>query len=303
MAPTKRFVCIHGHFYQPPRENPWLETVETQDTAAPYHDWNERICAECYATNGAARIVNKSKMITRIVNNYARISFNFGPTLLSWLRENAPRTYRMILDGERRSRKSYKGHSSAMAQVYNHIILPLANRRDRITQIRWGIADYQRHYGAAPEGMWLAETAADNESLELLAQHGIKFTVLAPHQCRRIRSLKEGGGKAGANWTETHNASVDTTRPYVVRFESGFSLAVFFYDGPASRAIAFEGLLNSGEALAARLKGGFKDNAQPQLVHVATDGESYGHHHKYGEMALSYAMHWIESNEIGRAHV
>jgi alpha-amylase/alpha-mannosidase (GH57 family) len=292
MAASKRFVCIHGHFYQPPRENPWLETVETQDTAAPYHDWNERVCAECYAPNGAARIVNSKNQITRIVNNYARISFNFGPTLLSWLMENAQRTYRMILDGERRSRKSFKGHSSAMAQVYNHIILPLANRRDRITQIRWGIADYQRHYGTLPEGMWLAETAADTESLELLAQHGIKFTVLAPHQCLHIRSLKDGTG-----WTETPSASVDTTRPYLVRFDSGVSIAVFFYDGPASRAIAFEGLLNSGESLAARLKDGFKDNAQPQLVHVATDGESYGHHHKYGEMALAYALRLLEADK------
>ena len=291
MAANKRFICIHGHFYQPPRENPWLETVETQDTAAPYHDWNERICAECYATNGAARIVNDKNQIIRIVNNYARISFNFGPTLLSWLMENAPRTYRMILDGERRSRKSYGGHSSAMAQVYNHIILPLANRRDRITQIRWGIADYQHHYNSPPEGMWLAETAADNESLELMAQHGIKFTVLAPHQCKRIRPLKDGGG-----WTETANSRVDTTHPYLVRFDSGASIAVFFYDGPASRAIAFEGLLNSGESLAGRLKSGFEYNAQPQLVHVATDGESYGHHHKYGEMALAYTLRLLEED-------
>ncbi|MGO9776500.1 MAG: DUF3536 domain-containing protein [Terracidiphilus sp.] len=291
MAASKRFICIHGHFYPPPRENPWLETVETQDAAAPYHDWNERICAECYSPNGAARIVNNKNKITRIVNNYARISFNFGPTLLSWLKENAPRTYRMILDGEQRSRKAYRGHSSAMAQVYNHIIMPLASRRDRITQIRWGIADYQHHYGILPEGMWLAETAADNESLELLAQEGIKFTVLAPHQCKRIRSLKDGGG-----WTETPNASVDTTHPYLVRFSSGLSIAVFFYDGPASRAIAFEGLLNSGDSLAARLKGGFKDNAPPQLAHVATDGESYGHHHKYGEMALAYALRMLEED-------
>ncbi|MGA3372488.1 MAG: DUF3536 domain-containing protein [Terracidiphilus sp.] len=291
MTQRKRFICIHGHFYQPPRENPWLETVETQDTAAPYHDWNERICAECYATNGAARIVNSKNKIIRIVNNYARISFNFGPTLMSWLMENAPRTYRMILDGERRSRKSFGGHSSAMAQVYNHIILPLANRRDRITQIRWGIADYQRHYGAPPEGMWLAETAADNESLELMAQHGIKFTVLAPHQCRRIRSLRDGG-----DWTHTPDASVDTSHPYLIRFASGASIAVFFYDGPIARAIAFEGLLNSGESLAARLKSGFRYNAQPQLVHVATDGESYGHHHKYGEMALAYALRLLEND-------
>ena len=180
MAASNRYICIHGHFYQPPRENPWLETVETQDTAAPYHDWNERVCAECYAPNGAARIVNIKNQIMCIVNNYARMSFNFGPTLLSWLKEYAPRTYRMILDGEQRSRRSFGGHSSAMAQVYNHIILPLASERDRITQIRWGIADYEHHYGSPPEGMWLAETAADKESLELLAKHGIKLTLLAP---------------------------------------------------------------------------------------------------------------------------
>ena len=298
MAAIKRYVCIHGHFYQPPRENPWLETVETQDSAAPYHDWNERICAECYATNGAARVVNVKNYITRIVNNYARISFNFGPTLLSWLKENAPRTYRMLLDGERRSRKNFKGHSSAMAQVYNHIIMPLANRRDKITQIRWGIADYMHHYGIAPEGMWLSETAVDTETLELLAQHGIKFTVLAPHQCRRIRSLTNGDASDDGNgWTATPDATVDTTRPYLIRFESGVSMAIFFYDGPASRAIAFEGLLNSGENLVNRLKGQFRDVPQPQLVHVATDGESYGHHHKHGEMALAYALRLLEQDK------
>jgi alpha-amylase/alpha-mannosidase (GH57 family) len=299
MAPSKRFICIHGHFYQPPRENPWLETVETQDTAAPYHDWNERVCAECYAPNGAARIVNARNQITRIVNNYARISFNIGPTLLSWLKENAQRTYRMILDGERRSRRTFKGHSSAMAQVYNHIILPLANRRDRVTQIRWGIADYEQHYGAAPEGMWLSETAADTESLELLAEQGIKFTLLAPHQCRRIRPLKDAAGKEGTAgaWTDTPDATVDTTHPYLVRFASGASMAVFFYNGPASRAIAFEGLLNSGENFAARLKAGFRESAQPQLSHVATDGESYGHHHRHGEMALAYALRLLEEDK------
>lgn len=292
MPPIKRFICIHGHFYQPPRENPWLEAVETQDSAAPYHDWNERICSECYATNGAARIVNNKNQITRIVNNYARISFNFGPTLLSWLKENAPRTYRMILDGEKRSRKNFKGHSSAMAQVYNHVIMPLANRRDKITQIRWGIADYQSHYGIAPEGMWLAETAADTETLELLAQHGIRFTVLAPHQCKAIRSLKNGD-----DWTATPDSSVDTTHPYLIRFESGVTMSIFFYDGPRSRAIAFEGLLNSGDNFAARLKAGLRDSTSPQLEHVATDGESYGHHHKHGEMALAYALRLIEEDK------
>jgi len=295
MPPSKRFICIHGHFYQPPRENPWLETVETQDSAAPYHDWNERICAECYATNGAARIVNEKNKIMRIVNNYARISFNFGPTLLSWLKDNAQRTYRMIQDGERRSRKAFKGHSSAMAQVYNHIIMPLASERDRLTQIRWGIADYEKHYGARPEGMWLAETAADSRSLELLAQEGIRFTLLAPHQSRRVRPLKAVGDAQEA-WIDTPGAGVDTTHPYLVRFASGASIAVFFYNGAASRAIAFEGLLNSGENFAGRLKTGFKDSNQPQLVHVATDGESYGHHHKHGEMALAYALKLLEAD-------
>ena len=305
MPPAKRFICIHGHFYQPPRENPWLETVETQDSAAPYHDWNERICAECYAPNGAARIVNEKSQIARIVNNYARISFNFGPTLLSWLKENAPRTYRMILDGEGRSKQRNRGHSSAMAQVYNHMILPLANARDRVTQIRWGIADYRHRFGHAPEGMWLAETAADTGTLELLAQEGIRFTVLAPRQCKRVRALS--GGKVGSNegkptgdWIPSPNATVDPTHPYLVRFDSGTSLAVFFYDGPTSRAIAFEGLLNSGEGFVARLKQGFQDNSQPQLVHVATDGESYGHHHRHGEMALAYALRLMEQDKNAR---
>jgi alpha-amylase/alpha-mannosidase (GH57 family) len=309
MPPPKRFVCIHGHFYQPPRENPWLETIETQDSAAPYHDWNERICAECYATNGAARIVNSKNQITRILNNYARMSFNFGPTLLSWLSDNAPRTYRMILDGERRSRGLFDGHSSAMAQVYNHLIMPLANRRDRLTQIRWGIADYTHRFGHAPEGMWLAETAADTETLQLLAQEGIKFTVLAPRQCQRVRPLAENKAAAKAakgdaatppEWIPTPNASVDPTHPYLVRFPQGPPLAVFFYDGPASRAIAFEGLLNSGEGFVARLKQGFQDTTQPQLVHVATDGESYGHHHRHGEMALAYALRLMEEDKNAR---
>jgi len=298
MTSTKRYICIHGHFYQPPRENPWLETVETQDSAAPYHDWNERVCAECYAPNGAARVVNSKNKIIRIVNNYARMSFNFGPTLMRWLSENAARTYRMILDGERQSRRTNMGHSSAMAQVYNHIIMPLANRRDRITQIRWGILDYKKHYGALPEGMWLAETAADTETLELLAQHGVKFTILAPNQCKRVRPLKDGlDDDLVTSWSTPLERSVDSTHPYLVRFESGDSIAVFFYNGQTSRAIAFEGLLNSGEAFAARLKAGFKDHDEPQLVSVATDGESYGHHHRHGEMALAWAVRLLERDK------
>jgi alpha-amylase/alpha-mannosidase (GH57 family) len=314
------YICIHGHFYQPPRENPWLEAVEVQDSAAPYHDWNDRITAECYAPNGAARILNTDDKIIRIVNNYVRISFNFGPTLLSWLQENAGRTYQMILDGDSASRVRYGGHGSALAQVYNHIILPLAVTRDRITQIRWGIADFEHRFGRKPEGMWLAETAVDLESLDLLAQHGIRFTILAPHQCARIRPLvdgtqappaaskatppKESNGattatraNAEADWTETARDSVPPTQPYRVRLREGRSIAVFFYDGPIARAVAFEGILNSGKNFAERLLAGANEQDEDaQIVHIATDGESYGHHHKYGEMALAYALDCLEQN-------
>jgi alpha-amylase/alpha-mannosidase (GH57 family) len=304
-TPANRFVCVHGHFYQPPRENPWLETVEVQDSAAPYHDWNDRITAECYAPNGASRITNLEDQIVRIVNNYARMSFNFGPTLLSWLADKAPRTYRMILDAESASAQRYRGHGSALAQVYNHIIMPLASRRDAITQIRWGIADFEHRFDRKPEGMWLAETAVNREVLDLMAAEGIKFTILAPVQCARTRKLPAtADSKTPAPaipWTETPDATVNPTHPYRVQLDEGRSIAVFFYDGPGSRAIAFEGLLNSGEAFGARLIGGFLPASadapdRAQLSHVATDGESYGHHHKHGEMALSYAMHWIEDN-------
>ncbi len=296
MPKVTRYVCIHGHFYQPPRENPWLEQVETQDSAAPFHDWNERITSECYAPNGASRIVNKQNEIIRILNNYSHISFNFGPTLLSWLEANAPRAYRMVLEGDRASRKRFSGHGSAMAQVYNHIIMPLANRRDRIAQIRWGIADFARRFGRDPEGMWLAETAVDSETLELLADHGIRYTILAPSQCARVRPLTTNQSEGEARWTETDSETLDTRRPYLVKLKTGFEIAVFFYDGARSRAIAFEGILNSGENFAARLIGGFSADNTPQIVHVATDGESYGHHHKHGEMALSYALKLIEKN-------
>ena len=304
-----RFVCVHGHFYQPPRENPWLETVELQESAAPYHDWNERITSECYAPNGASRITNEASEITRIMNNYARMSFNFGPTLLSWLEEKAKRTYRMILDADAASMVRYGGHGSALAQVYNHIIMPLASERDARTQIRWGIADFQSRFGRKPEGMWLAETAVNTRTLELLAEEGMKFTVLAPHQCRHVRRSLQGaiavGGdeaaEAPAGWIGTPNATVDTTHPYTVPLAEGRSIAVFFYDGPTSRAIAFEGLLNRGEVFGQRLMGslpGHLAEGEPaMLAHVATDGESYGHHHKHGEMALSYAMHWIEEGK------
>jgi len=299
-----RYVCVHGHFYQPPRENPWLESIEVQDSAAPYHDWNDRITAECYAPNGASRITNTENEIIRIMNNYARMSFNFGPTLLSWLQDSAPRTYRMILDADRASAERYGGHGSALAQVYNHMIMPLANRRDALTQIRWGIADFEMRFGRKPEGMWLAETAVNREVLDLMAQEGIKFTILAPHQCARVRRRPEPGATPYP-WLGTPDATVDTRHPYSVPLDQGRSIAVFFYDGPNSRAIAFEGLLNSGEDFGRRLIDGFhppgySEIEKAQLSHVATDGESYGHHHKQGEMALSYAMHWIQDGDEAR---
>ena len=305
VAENKRYVCVHGHFYQPPRENPWLETVELQESAAPYHDWNERITSECYAPNGASRITNTENQIIRIMNNYARVSFNFGPTLLSWLEEKAQRTYRMILDADVVSAGRYGGHGSAVAQAYNHIILPLANERDARTQIRWGIRDFESRFARRPEGMWLAETAVNTQVLEMMADEGITFTILAPHQCRHVRKIAapKTAGAAGeqAAWMETPNATVDTTHPYRVPLPNGKSIAVFFYDGPTSRAIAFEGLLNRGETFAQRLLNALPAepaNGEPAMLsHVATDGESYGHHHKHGEMALSYAMHWIEEGD------
>jgi alpha-amylase/alpha-mannosidase (GH57 family) len=318
-AAANRYVCVHGHFYQPPRENPWLEVVEVQDSAAPWHDWNDRITAECYAPNSASRVTNRKNEIIRIVNNYARMSYNFGPTLLKWLEDKAPRTYRMILDADRASADRCGGHGSAVAQVYNHIIMPLASERDAITQIRWGIADFEHRFGRRPEGMWLAETAVSRGVLDLMAAEGIQYTILAPHQCARVREMASPTGaddtaSSSTNsvqptphdrpWVLTPNATVDSTHPYRIQLDEGRSIAVFFYDGPASRAIAFEGLLNSGEAFGSRLLDGFRphtaDASEAQLSHVATDGESYGHHHKYGEMALSYAMHWIESNGHAR---
>jgi alpha-amylase/alpha-mannosidase (GH57 family) len=290
----ERYLCIHAHFYQPPRENPWLEAIEAQPSAYPYHDWNERITAECYAPNGAARIVNAEGKIARVVNNYARISFNFGPTLLSWIEEQVPDVYERILAADVLSRERFSGHGNAIAQAYNHMILPLANRRDKETQIKWGIRDFERRFRRAPEGMWLPETAVDNETLEILADHGIAFTILAPLQAGRVRSLK-----SGARWKDVTGGRLDPTRAYQARLGGDRKIALFFYDGAVSRAVAFEKLLNSGEQFAARLMSGYSDHRDwPQLMHIATDGESYGHHHPHGDMALAYALDHIEHNRL-----
>jgi alpha-amylase/alpha-mannosidase (GH57 family) len=289
-----RFVCIHGHFYQPPRENPWLEAVELQDSAFPYHDWNSRITAECYAQNAASRILDGEGRIAQISNNYAQISFDFGPTLLAWLELHEPDVYRAVLDADRAGQARFGGHGPALAQTYNHMILPLANRRDAETQIAWGVRDFEHRFGRRPEGMWLAETAVDVPSLELLAQAGIAFTILSPYQAKVVRALS-----AAEKWHEVPAGGIDPSRAYRCNLPSGRSIALFFYDGPVSRAVAFEQLLHSGERFASRLLEGFDDKRTwPQLVHIATDGESYGHHHRHGDMALAYALHHVVANDL-----
>ncbi len=285
--PDNKYVCVHGHFYQPPRENAWLQKVELQEGAFPFHDWNEKINFECYAPNAAARILDGNEKIRRIVNNYARISFNFGPTLLSWLEQSDPVTYEKILEADRQSQKHFGGHGSAMAQVYNHLIMPLANAHDKETQVKWGIADFEHRFKRKPEGMWLSETAVDMATLEVLADHDIKFTVLAPRQARAFKKINT------EDWNEL-NESVDPRRSYLCKLDSGKSIALFFYDGQVSKDVAFQKLLNSGEAFANRLTGVFDGDDSAQLSHIATDGESYGHHHRHGEMALAWGLEYIK---------
>ncbi len=291
----ERSICIHGHFYQPPRENPWLEAIELQDPAYPYHDWNEKITAECYAPNAKSRILDHQNRIVQIVNNYSKISFNFGPTLLAWFQEKAPDVYGAILEADRESQKTFSGHGSALAQAYNHMILPLANRRDKYTQVLWGMRDFEQRFGRKPEGMWLPETAVDLETLDILAEQEIRFTILAPHQASRVRPI--GGGK----WRDVSGGKIDPSMAYELHLPSGRKITLFFYDGPISRTVAFEGLLKNGESFAHRLLGGFSEKRTwAQIVHIATDGETYGHHHRFGDMALAFALHYIESKNLAR---
>jgi len=294
----ERYVCIHGHFYQPPRENPWLEGVELQDSAYPFHDWNMRITEECYRQNAASRILGSDRKVIDIVNNYTNISFDFGPTLLSWLESHAADVYEKVIEADKESKKLFSGHGSALAQPYNHMILPLANTQDKHTQVIWGIQDFERRFERKPEGLWLPETAANTETLEVLVDHGIKFTILAPRQARRVRKI---GAK---KWTEVKEDSLDTTMPYLYNLPPGNSIILFFYDGRVAHDVAYGGLLHSGENLAARLVESFKDNGQPaQLVHIATDGESFGHHHRHGDMALAYCLHHIRVNDLAKVTI
>lgn len=288
---NQRYLCIHGHFYQPPRENPGLDEVEVQDSAYPFHDWNERVSAECYAPNAAARVLDSDGKILDILNNYEKISFDFGPTLLSWMERHEEATYQKILEADRVSVQVHHGHGNAMAQIFNHIIMPLASSRDKETQIIWGIRDFEYRFGRKPEGMWLSETAVDLETLEILAQHEIRFTVLSPYQASKIRSLA-----SQSEWTDVTGGKIDPSKSYRLRLKNDRWIDLFFYDGPVSFQLAFGDALSNGEMFIQKIMGGFSPARHgAQILALATDGESYGHHRKFGEMALSYALHKIEA--------
>ncbi|MBX7125644.1 MAG: DUF3536 domain-containing protein [Cyclobacteriaceae bacterium] len=292
MTKPKRFICIHGHFYQPPRENAWLEVIELQDSAHPFHDWNERISAECYGPNTASRILGDDDVITKIQNNYSKISFNIGPTLLSWMERYDLETYEAILEADKDSIKRFGGHGSAMAQVYNHMIMPLANFRDKETQVIWGIRDFEARFKRKPEGMWLAETAVDTETLEVLAANEINFTVLAPRQAMEVRKIGD------TNWQPVNDHTVNTLKSYRCNLPSGKHVDLFFYNGDIAQGVAFNGLLNDGRNFAERLSKSFDEqDSGAQLVHIATDGETYGHHHHHGDMALAFCLDYIEKNK------
>jgi len=279
-------LVIHGHFYQPPRENPRTGEIEVQPSAVPYHDWNERIHSECYGPNAFAHIGTDT-----VINNYRNISFNFGPTLLSWLAKRASRTYLRILEADRESIAARGGHGNAIAQAYGHAILPLCNEQDRLTQVVWGIEDFRFHFGREPESLWLSETACNDETLSLLIDQGLRYVILAPDQAGRVRPGKD------SEWTLVAPGSIDTARPYRYshRDGSGRSIAVFFYHGQLARAIAFERALSSSRELVDR----FIDAARSgHLVNVATDGETYGHHFKFGDLCLAHALE-VEARSAG----
>ena len=275
-------MCVHGHFYQPPREDPRTGEIEPEPSARPHANWNERITAECY------------RPLAR-QGTYARMSFDFGPTLLCWLERKSPEVYQSVLQADRESQKNFSGHGSAMALGYNHIILPLANRRDRVTQVVWGIRDFEWRFSRKPEGMWLPETAVDLETLEILAGQGIGFTVLAPHQAARVRFPPHG------HWKKAGEQGVDPRRAYELRLPSKRRIQLFFYDEALSKAVAFEGMAADGAALAGRLGRAFSpEPSQAQLVHLASDGETFGHHHTGGDRALDEALRQFERGTEAR---
>jgi len=302
---TQVYITVHGHFYQPPRENPYLDAIERQPSAAPFHDWNERILHECYRPNAFARIFDDSGELVDIVNNYEFMSFNIGPTLMAWLDRYDAETYAKILEADRRSCDRLAGHGNAIAQVYNHIIMPLANRRDKQTQVRWGLADFRHRFGREPEGMWLAETAIDRETVEVLIDEGLKFVILAPSQVERCRPLPSEATLDPA-WLMVNGGQIDPTRPYRCYVDAARSryLDIFFYDGPISRDMGFNDVLEGSKTFADRLALAIHGDPRPaQIISVATDGETFGHHKADKEKCLAYCFRsefqqrgWIVSN-------
>ncbi|MFZ0927620.1 MAG: DUF3536 domain-containing protein, partial [Syntrophobacteraceae bacterium] len=268
---------------------PWTEEIEREDSAAPYHDWNQRINLECYRANTAARLVDNQNRILDLMNNYRYLSFNFGPTLTHWLERHDPWVYQTILEADRESMEAHGGHGNAIAQVYNHIIMPLANQRDKLTQIRWGIRDFEHRFGRHPEGMWLAETAVDGATLLLLAEAGIKFTILSPHQAARWR-FREGD----TQWRDAAGGTIPSGRAYRYSCGGGKYIDIFFYDSALAHGVAFGRLLEHSSKLLEQIDKTWSSrnpsSGEPWLVNVATDGESYGHHFKFGDMALAAAL-------------
>lgn len=291
---TGVYVTVHGHFYQPPRENPYLDAVERQAGAAPFHDWNERIHHECYRPNAFARVLNERGEVTGIINNYEYLSFNIGATLMSWLERYDVEVYQRILEADRKSCDRLNGHGNAIAQVYNHIIMPLANERDKYTQIRWGKEDFRSRFGRDPEGMWLAEAAVDYATIAALIAEKIRFIVLAPSQAQRCRTLPTPHQDIG-EWYEVGGAQIDPTRPYRCFLPGGDPnrdyIDIFFYDGPISRDMGFSDDLYSADRLSCRIGQAVRgDHRASQLISVATDGETFGHHKGGTEKTLAYAF-------------
>lgn len=290
---TQTYITIHGHFYQPPRENPYIDAIERQPSAAPFHDWNERIAYECYRPNAFARIFNDSGDLVDLVNNYEYMSFNIGPTLMAWLDEHDHETYEKILEADRLSVARQGGHGNAIAQVYNHIIMPLANRRDKQTQVRWGIADFRKRFGRDPEGMWLAETAIDGETVEVLIEEGLRFVILAPSQVSLCRPFPTGD-QPEPDWANVADGYIDPARPYRCFLDADRSryLDVFFYDGPISGEMGFnDEILQGSKTFADRLALAVHHDDRPsQLISVATDGETFGHHKAGKEKCIAYCF-------------
>jgi len=293
----EKYFALHAHFYQPPRENPWTGRIDSQPSAWPFHDWNSRIARECYLPNACARVNDARGRVLELTNNYLHMNFNFGPTLFGWLEKNYPFYYARIVRAARDSRER-TGHSNAIAQGYNHMIMPLASFQDQLTQALWGIKDFEHRFGFKPEAMWLPETAASDDTLRLLVDLGMKYVILSPYQADKVRP-------AGGEWVDASRGDLDTTRPYLWRdaqpgAAKDRSIAIFFYDGPLSKAAAFEGLTRDSGVFADRVEACFKPNkAGPQLVSMAVDGETFGHHHKFSDMTLAHAfLHELRNRGI-----